>query len=169
MGRLRVNPPIRVTPTTLIRNGSNLMDVVFASRPATIRENGHDMALLVAYWMGIGYSTQPLQWNPYKAQHDEEGTEISVSTIVLFTFFIALSISLAMAEGILIYIFVHKRKTEMSELRLNNFDYFSRCMQNDIERVAGVPESEKVASIAMHTDEHNEMRVGPFLPSSSED
>lgn len=105
-----------------------------------------------------------LEWNAYKARHGTEGTDMSISAIVLFSSPIVVSILFVLLERVLIYIFVDKLKIKKSELRSNDFDQLSKSMQKRIERRRGDGIiSRTFVSVAAHTDEYNVTRVGPVL------
>lgn len=163
-----LKPPTQVTPATLIANGSPFLNSIHRSDSRMIRISGGGGTMLVEAWISISLSLQPLQWNAYIVRHDE-GTEISVTAIVHFISLIAVSISFALLERYLIYILVHEWKIQKNELRLNDFDHFTRFMQKALERAADVPMSNTLVYVAAQMDNSNGMRVGPLLPLSSTD
>lgn len=99
------------------------------------------------------------------------GTEISKPAIVLFAVLIVMSISFLVLEAIVVYILVYQWKIKLSELRTNDFNYFSKSMQKAFELMAGVSESKTFVSIAAptieHRDEQHVIGAGPVLPKSS--
>lgn len=166
LGRFWMHPPIQVTPSTLISNSTHFLNAIHNSRPQIVREMGESITMLLEYWLAFSYSTKPLDWTSYTTEHDKEGTEISISAIVLFTLLISVSISFVLFEAILVCILVRKKKIKMCELRSNDFDHFSKSVQNAFERQANVDTSKSFVSIGAQADEHNVLRVGLVLPSS---
>lgn len=163
-GRFAMNPPLRLWPSAIASNTSNLKEALVNHFPKyLVAYAGPTITVFLDFLVRFAYGYEPLTWQAYRTR-EENVTQLSTYAIILLCLLLLAVLALWLLRGLLHLYFVDKKRVSLAELRCTDLDELSRTLRRELERTNKVEPSSEFALLGTHYDERGSNRVGFIAP-----